>query len=71
MLHVTVLAKRGDMDGAVELAPPIRQAATGVKFQRLDQRLNEFAERLAPHSSPPVVVDYLEANRDRQLQPEQ
>ncbi|WP_329426202.1 hypothetical protein OG339_39005 [Streptosporangium sp. NBC_01495] len=65
VLHATVLAERGDLDGAVEIARPVQQAAAGIKSQRLDQRLDEFAERLAPHRSAPVVAAYLEANQDQ------
>lgn len=65
VLHATVLAGRGDLDGAVEVARPIQQAAAGLKSRRLEQRLNEFAEHLVPHRATQVVADCLDADRSR------
>lgn len=64
VLHATVLSERGELDGAIELARPIQQASAGIKSRRLDRRLDEFAERLAPHRDSSAVADYLEAHRD-------
>ncbi|MFI9644381.1 hypothetical protein ACIG87_30760 [Micromonospora sp. NPDC051925] len=63
VLHASVQAERGNLDGAVETAGPIQQIAPGIKSQRLDQRLDELAERLTPHQGVPVVAAYLEGHK--------
>ncbi len=65
VLHATVLADRGDLDGAVETARPVQQAATTLKSRRLSQRLDEFADRLAPRRAAPVAASYLDADTGR------
>lgn len=59
VLLASVLAAKGDLDGATETAQQVRAAATTIKSRRLDERLNEFAARLTPHRAAPVVANYL------------
>ncbi|MEV4383560.1 hypothetical protein [Streptosporangium sp. NPDC049644] len=63
VLHASVLLQRGDVDGAVETASPVQVA--GIKSNRLNLRLKELTDRLAPHSGSAVVADYLEASQRR------
>ena len=59
VLFASVLAARGDLDGATETAKEARTAAAAIQSVRLDERLSEFAARLAPHRAAQVVADYL------------
>jgi hypothetical protein len=59
VLLASVLAAKGDLDGATETAQQVRAAATTIKSTRLDERLNEFAARLTPHRAAPVIASYL------------
>jgi hypothetical protein len=59
VLFASVLAAKGDLDGATETAQQARVAATTIRSTRLDERLNEFAARLTPHRGVGVVADYL------------
>ncbi|HEY3733585.1 MAG TPA: hypothetical protein VGL63_06690 [Streptosporangiaceae bacterium] len=59
VLLASVLAARGDLDGATETAGEARTAATAIQSTRLDERLSEFAARIAPYRAAPVVADYL------------
>jgi ATP/maltotriose-dependent transcriptional regulator MalT len=65
-LHTVLLASaltvKGDLDGATETARKVRAAANAIKSTRLDERLNEFTARLAPHRAASVVADYLADN---------
>ena len=54
-----VQAAKGDLDEATGTASQIRAEATAIKSARLDDRLNEFAARLAPHRATRIVADYL------------
>lgn len=65
VLHVTVLADQGDLDGAIETAQHVQNAARVLKSRRLSQRLDEFAARLAPHRATPLVASYLDADNNR------
>jgi hypothetical protein len=63
VLFASVLTARGDIDGAVEKAQEARLAAPAIKSARLDERLREFAARLAPHRGVCVVADFLGRER--------
>lgn len=65
VLHATVLAEQRELDGAVEAARLVQQAAAGVKSQRVRQRLDELASRLAPYRASSVIADYLEADLEK------
>jgi hypothetical protein len=65
VLYATVLADRGDLDGAIDTAKPVQQAASALKSRRLSQRLDEFAARLGPRRATPIVASYLDADHDR------
>jgi len=65
ILYASVLLDRGDLDGAIQAAIPVQQAASGLKSQRLNYRLDEFTTRLAPYRQSPIVMDYLEADAGR------
>jgi len=60
VLYASVLAARGDLDGATGIALQVRSAATAIKSTRLNDRLGEFAARLAPHRAARVAADYLQ-----------
>jgi hypothetical protein len=62
VLLASVLAARGDLDGATEAAGQARLAATAINSTRLDERLSEFAARIGPQRSSRVVADYLRHN---------
>ena len=59
VLLASVLAAKGDLDGATGTAQQVSAIATTIKSTRLDERLNEFAARLTPHRAARVVADYL------------
>jgi hypothetical protein len=62
VLHATVLADRGELDGAVEVARPVQSSAGTLKSKRLSQRLDEFAHRLTPHQDLTLIAGYLQAD---------
>lgn len=68
ILYASVLLDRGDLDGAIQTAAPVQQTASGLKSRRLNQRLDEFATRLAPCRQSPVASHYLEADVTRRKQ---
>jgi cytochrome c551/c552 len=67
VLLASVLAAKGDLDGATETAQQVDVAATTIRSRRLNERLNEFAARLAPYRAAPVVADYLRDDGQRSV----
>lgn len=61
VLHGSVLAHTGDLDGAVAAASPALCAAPGLRSARLTDRLRQLNVQLAPHSTDPAVARYLDA----------
>ncbi|MEO3855967.1 hypothetical protein [Acrocarpospora sp. B8E8] len=60
VLHASVLAGCGELDGACHTAGTALDAAATLKSKRLNQRLAEFAARLALHRDVAAVADYLD-----------